>query len=104
MDIYLFGLLSGVAAVTLEWRYAISPTFWTWRVIGWVLVCQPIIAYSIYRLVKASPNLIVAIVVFSFSTLCLRTILTLTIQRQNISTGTWVALGLLVLSQLARRF
>jgi hypothetical protein len=100
---YVFGFIAAVAAVYAEWLYLVSPSFWTWRIMASLVTIQPIIAYAIFRLVKASPNLIAAIVIFSFSTLLLRIFVTLVVQGKHVSAGTWVALSLLVVAQFARR-
>ena len=102
--IYAFAFLAAVAAVGAEALYSVTPSFWCWQIFLSMVVVQPIIAYGVYNLVKASPNLIVAIVVFSFSTLALRVFWTVAVQRGSISLGTWLSLLLLVAAQFARRF
>lgn len=103
MDIYVFGFAAGVAAVVMEWRYATHDSFFSWQVLPWAMVTSPIIMYSVFRMVKASPNLILALVIFSFSTLVFRLLVTWKMG-QPITPGTWIALGLLLASQIARKF
>jgi hypothetical protein len=103
VEVYFFGFIAGLIAVFLEYRYATYASFWSWDVLPYTALSL-IIPYCVFRMVKASPNLIVALVVFSFSTVFLRVIVTLTIQRQQVTPGTWAALGLLLLSQFARRW
>ncbi len=101
--VYFWGVLAAIAAVMLEGMYARAPQFLSFPLVLALAVAQPTIAYSIYRMVHESTTLIGAIVVFGFSTLILRTGMTLYLG-QHISTGTWVAVGLVLLAQVARRF
>ena len=101
--IYLWGVLAAVAAVILEGLYARTPRFLSWPLVGVLAVAQPVIAYSIYRMVQSSTSIVGAVVVFGFATLCLRTGMSLYLG-QTISTGTWVAVFLVFLAQIARRF
>lgn len=99
--IYLWGVLAAVAAVILEGLYARTPRFLS---LWWILLLlQPVIAYSIYRMVQSSTSIVGAVVVFGFATLCLRTGMSLYLG-QTISAGTWVAVVLVFLAQIARRF
>ena len=101
--VYFWGVLAAVAAVLLEGMYARAPQFVSFPLVFALAIAQPTIAYSIYRMVHESTTLIGAVVVFGFSTLVLRTAMTIYLG-QHISTGTWIALALVFLAQIARRF
>lgn len=102
MTIYLWGVVAGIVAVSYEWLYVTHESFWERQVLVPVLLGSWVIPLCVFKMVKGSPNLIVALVVFSFCTLSLRVAITLWL-RQPVTVGTWAALGLLVLSQIARK-
>lgn len=98
--IYIWSLLAGLAAVTLEGAYSKADRFRD--VVWWCLALQPVIAYSIFRMIKLSPSIVSAIVAFSMATLALRVAMSLYLG-QTVSRGQWVAVGLIALAQIARR-
>jgi hypothetical protein len=100
--IYFFGLLGAVAGVGLEWRYATAPYFWSLRVLPWMVVGNLVISYSIFRIIKYGDNLILALMVYSLCTLSLRTFLTVAIQGNQVTRGTWVALVFLFAAQISK--
>lgn len=102
MSIYLWGVIAAVTAISYEWLYATHDSFWQRQVLVPVLAGSWIIPYCVFKMVKGSPNLIVALVVFSFCTAALRVAITLFL-KQPVGPGTWAALGLLILSQIARK-
>lgn len=102
MIIFAYGFLGASAAVFLEWRYATAQTFWHWRVLLPMALCNFVISFTVYNLIKHSENLILGLMVFSLSTLFLRTALTLTIQGHAVTHGTWLALGFLLAAQFAK--
>lgn len=100
MEVYGWAFLAGLAAVVCETLYARSVSFPLWT----LPLFQPVIAYSIYRLVKgAHGNLISAVVVFGAMTLGLRILATLYMGKP-VSIGVWVAVALVLAAQVARRF
>ena len=98
--IYVWSLLAGLAAVTLEGVYSKADRFHD--VLWWCLVLQPVIAYAIFRMIKLSPSIVSAIVAFSMATLALRVAMTLYLV-QTVKRGQWVAVGIIALAQVARR-
>ena len=98
--IYVWALLAGLAAVTLEAVYSRADRFR--ETVWWCLALQPVIAYSIFRMVKMSPSIVSAIVAFSMATLALRVIVSLGLG-QPVTRGQWAAVCLILLAQIARR-
>ena len=99
--IYVWSLLAGGAAVTLEGVYSRADRFR--EVVWWCVALQPVIAYSIFRMVKMSPSIVSAIVAFSMATLALRVIVSICLG-QPVTRGQWLAVCLIMLAQIARRF
>lgn len=93
--IYLWGVTTGVLVIACEIIFKLSPSYWAraW----FFLPVAVVINYSLYRLVQEAPNLPAAFVVFSLVTLVLRTCASLWLVHP-IGSGTWVAIGLLILA------
>lgn len=100
--IYAWGLAGGLAAVVMEVVYLRHQGSFV-RLLPLVFTFNTIISYSVFRLVKESGNLVHAVLVFSLCTLSTRVVFTL-LNGQEITRGTWVAIGLLLLAQLAKRY
>lgn len=100
--IYAYGLLGALAGVALEWRYATSPVFWSWRVIPLVVVMNAVISISVFKIIKYGENLILALMVYSLCTLTLRAFLTVFLQGGQITKGTWLALFFLFAAQASK--
>lgn len=98
----LWGLAAGVAAVSAEVLYRTLPGPWHHYLYLW-LPLQMTIGYAVYRLVTMPhTSLIDAFVVFAFSTTLLRVMASLFVLGDTVRTGTWVALGLVILARVAQ--
>lgn len=103
MNVYLFGMLAGVAAVIAEILYVRWTGPW-WTGLHYWLPIQLVIGYSIFRLVtNPGTSLLDAFIVFALCTAILRVGASLWLG-QDIRTGTWVAFGLIILANLIKTF
>lgn len=101
----LYGLLAGGAAVFAEYLYrTLDGTAIQWVESLWMWIfLQLIISYGIYKLVNLPGlTLIDSLIVFSSSTILLRVILTVFVLGDVVKTGTWIALGLLLLARVVQ--
>lgn len=99
----LFSLLAGVSAIALEYMYRLWPGLWLQHL--WLYVpLMFVVNYCIYRMVT-TPGLplVGALIVWSFATIGLRTLVSALILRDNISLGTWIALALMVLARISQQ-
>lgn len=100
----MWALAGAGAAVLLEYLYRTMPgSFWSF---WWVIVpVNVLISYSVYRLVTTpGASLVDAFIVWSFSTVTLRVVITIFLLDDVVRPGTWVALGLLICARCAQSF
>ncbi len=102
-----WGLSAGVPAVLAEYLYRIFARNgfpWWYGLPVWVPM-QLLIGYSIFRLVTV-PNttLLDAFVVWALSTTLLRVFASVVLLQDNVQSGTWFALGLLIMARIAQSF
>lgn len=105
-----YGLAAAVPAVLAEYLYRTLPgtdgSFAGWlRYIPIWLVLQLSIGFFIYKLVNV-PNttLLDAFIVWAFATTFMRVLLTVFVLGDTVRGGTWFALALLVLANVAKTF
>ena len=100
----LYGFAAATIAVVAETAYRSVQGPWHQYLWAWIPM-QTAMSYCIYRLVT-EPNLSLldAFVTFTFCTILLRVAVSLFILEDDIHTGTWVALGLIVLAKLAQAY
>ena len=68
----------------------------------WVPI-QMAIGYAVYRLVTIpQTSLLDAFVVFAFSTTTMRVFVTVVLLHDTVRTGTWLALGLVILARIVQ--
>ena len=92
---YIYGTVAGLLAVALEALYTRTPSYVD-RL--WIIVPTSLaISWCIYQLVRASPSIVSAVVVFTAVTLPARVGFALWLG-QAIGAGTWMACGLLVIA------
>jgi hypothetical protein len=101
MNVYILAILAAGAAVAWEWLVRSHPSIEFWRL--WLLASpgQLLIAYTVYRLVL-SDGIIGATVIFTGATNLLRLVVVLAILRESVSTGAWVAFGMLLVANLIK--
>lgn len=98
----LWGLGAAFPAVLAEYLYRTLPGVW-WRYLWMWVPMQLTIGYCIYRLVTIpKTSLLDAFVVWAFSTTFMRVCVSLLLLRETIRTGTWVALGLVIMARVAQ--
>ena len=99
-DSFIYGIIGGLLAVALEAcmkRYGSS-----YRHIALLVVPGAIVVnYCVFRMVRGSPSLPAAVVIFGTVTLITRVVISLWIGNR-IGMGTWAAVGLM-LAALALR-
>lgn len=101
---FLWGIGAGVPAVLAEYLYRTLPGPWYHYLYLWIPL-QVAIGYCIYRLVNAPGNtLLDAFVVWALCTTGLRVFASVVLLHEQIKLGTWVALGLLILANIAKAF
>ena len=94
-----WGLVAAIPAVLAEYLYRVLPGPW-WQYL-WIWIPFSLsISYAINRLVKVPQTaLLDAFVIWAFSTMALRVVVTLALLRDPVRQGTWIALGLIVLAR-----
>lgn len=102
----LWGIGAAIPAVLAEYLYKTWPSEWPWwyGLPVWIPI-QLGIGYCIYRLVSI-PNttLLSAFVAWAFCTTFMRVLVSVGILGENVGKGTWIALGLVVMAQVAKSF
>jgi len=96
-----WGIFAAALAVALETLFKTSGTLSYWRLAPVALPGAVAVNYGIFRLVRSSPSILAAIVIFSASTLVLRTLISLALG-QRIGLGTWLAAGCMVVAVALR--
>lgn len=100
----LWGLGAGAPAVLAEYLYRTLPGPWHHYLWIWVPL-QMAIGYCIYRLVTMpGSSLLDAFVVWALCTTALRVAVSQFALNEPIKTGTWVALVLVLLANVAKTF
>lgn len=93
--IYLWGILASTLAVSLEALYRRSSVGW-WSLLPLTILPILLLNYALFRLLRGSDSLLHAFIMFALCNLTLRTLTATLILRENVSTGTWIALGLVL--------
>lgn len=98
----VWGLFAAIPAVYAEYLYRTVPGSWleNW----WLFIpIQLVIGYGIWQLVRAPHTTLVdAFVVWAFSTAILRVFVSVVVLREEVKTGTWIALSLLILARVVQ--
>ncbi len=96
---YFWSFMGSAAAVGMEWLYLRTPSYTAyWPV---TLPLAVFVNYCIFRLMQHSGSIMVSVIVFSFSNILLRTLLTL-VTRQRVTWQTWAAFSLIAVANLVR--
>lgn len=100
-SLWAFG--GAAAAVWLEYLFRQGQSFWS---LWWAVIpANILISYTVYKLVTApGASLIDAFIVWSFSTIALRVVVTIFLLDDVVRPGTWAALGLLFAARLTQSF
>lgn len=102
-----WGLAAALPAVVAEYLYRTWPVGVPWWHGLWMwLPLQLSIGYCIFRLVTVpgTASLLDAFVVWAFSTTIMRVSVSVLILGETVKGGTWFALALLILAQIAKTF
>lgn len=100
MNQLVWGLFAAVPAVTAEYLYRTLKGPWLSYLPIWIPL-QLAVGYGIYRMLNTpNTNLLEAFVVWSFCVLSMRVFVSQVLLQETVNTGTWVALGLMVLAKL----
>jgi len=102
MNTYMWAIPMGITAVICEALYRKLPGPWSAHLILWIPL-HLIMGYLVYKVVVSGSSLLSAFVIGNFVTTTMRVAVTLIVLREPVSSGTWIALGLMVLAQFARR-
>ena len=102
----LWGLAAAVPAVLAEYLYRMWPVGTPWWHGLWLWVpLQLSIGYCIFRLVSApGTTLLDAFIVWAFSTTAMRVFVSVMILHDDVKSGTWFALGLLIMAKIAQSY
>lgn len=102
----IWGLSAAVPAVLAEYLYKTWPVGTPWWQGLWMWVpLQMSIGYAIYRLVTTpDTTLLDAFVIWAFSTTAMRVVVSVGILGETVKGGTWFALGLLIMANVAKTF
>lgn len=102
----MWGLGAAIPAVVAEYLYKVWPadTPWWYGLPLWIPL-QLSIGYCIFRLVSApGGTLLDAFVIWAFSTTFMRVFISVLILGETVKGGTWFALGLLIMANVAKTF
>ena len=103
MNATLWSLLGGLLAITCEMLYRKLPGPWVDYWFLWVPLTIGI-SVCVHGLVNSpGVSLIASFIVYSSTTLVLRTLVCVFILRDPVSPGTWAALGLLVAARIIQQ-
>lgn len=99
----LLALAGAGTAVTLEYLYRTHSSFWS---LWWAVIpANVLISWTVFKLVTTpGASLIDAFIVWSFSTVTLRVVITMFLLDDVIRPGTWAALMLLIAARCAQQF
>lgn len=100
--VYLWGCLASFCAVWQEILCRSTNKTWL-ELLPYNILPMFGISYFIFKLLRLSDNLLSAFVVFAMCNLFLRVTASRFILHEQIKPGTWVAMGLLLLAQAAKR-
>lgn len=99
---WFWAMVGAAVAVTLEYLYRVWPGSF-WSMMWWVLPANVLISYTVYRLVTApNTSLIDAFIVWTFSTIGLRVLVSVFLLGDPVKHGTWFALALVVMARIAQ--
>lgn len=103
MKLYLWGILASMIAIGLETLYRSSTKTWVEHL---PITFVPILLLNLllYLLLTESGSLLGAFILFSACNLLLRISVVLVYLREPVSRGTWIAMILLMLAQVSKRF
>lgn len=100
----LWSVVSAMCAVFMEYLYRVLPGGW----LRWAWVYLPfamVISYSIHKLVTTPGTpLIGALVLWSLCIMGSRITVTVLVLHDKVSTGTWVAVTLMIIGRFAQTF
>lgn len=106
----MYGLAAAIPAVLAEYLYRTLPGTdgsvhgWAKYLYIWIPI-QLSIGFFIYKLVSIpNTSLLDAFVIWAFSTTAIRVLITVVFLGDNVKAGTWFALGLLVMANIAKTF
>jgi hypothetical protein len=95
----LIGILTAVPAILSEYLYKTRDGDW-FHDLHIYLPLQLCISYGVWRLVTVpGTTLLDAFVVWAFSTVAMRCIVSQVVLGEHVSPGTWAALGLLLIAR-----
>lgn len=97
-----WALLGAVLASYTEYLYRTVQGPW-WHYLWFWVPSQTLVGFCVYKIVT-TPNtsLLAAFVVWTFATMAMRVLISVVALQDAVSTGTWVALGLIVLAKIAQ--
>jgi|SRR5687767_8665932 len=97
-----WALLGAVLASYIEYLYRTLPGPWHQYLWLWV-PSQTLIGYCVYRIVTMpNTSLLAAFVVWTFATMTMRILISVVALHDTVATGTWIALGLIVLAKVVQ--
>lgn len=100
----LWGIAAVFPVMLTEYLFRTLHGGW-WGNLHYYLPLQLAVSYCIYRMVtEPGTSLLEAFVVWAVSTSIARVILSVFILHDDIKTGTWVALSLVILAKLSQSF
>lgn len=93
--------MAAACGIGLEILYRKATWTW-WELLPIILIPNTLISYALFRLIKGSESIFGALIIFSLCGLVLRIVAVLLILREQVGKGTWIALGLVFLANLAK--
>lgn len=97
-----WGFAGASVAILCEYLYRVLPGSWWSYLWAWIPL-QVGVGYCVYRLVTApGTSLLDAFVVWTFSTIVLRIIVSVALLHDKVPNGTWAALALIVVARIAQ--
>jgi hypothetical protein len=102
MGSLFYSLVAAATAVSMEYSYRRLPGPWIHWCWAYVLPAM-LINYCIYKLITTPGQPMVgALIIWTFAVMGLRVFASAVLLKDTIPTGTWVALGLMVVARIAQ--
>lgn len=99
-----WGVTAAIPVMVTEYLFRTQETGWLANM-HYYLPLQLMVSYCVYRLVtEPNTSLVEAFVVWVVSTTVARVILSVFILHDEIKTGTWFALGLILMAKVSQSF
>lgn len=105
MSATLWSIIGGFVAIGAEFMYRTSPPGETWFSRAWLWIpLSALVSLCVFHIVRApGASLLSAFIVWTCTTIIVRTFVCIFILHDPVSKGTWLAIALLVAARIAQQ-